>query len=470
MRKGAKVYLIASAVAQASALIRFTLLARMLGPEQLGYAAALVLTAQFFDSISDSGSDRFLVQHDEGGSERLQGFVHMVLSIRGVGTAIALALSAWPLAHLFHQPELTLGFALLGVTPLITGFVNLDYRRVQRDKDFRPESAVIMASEFAGLVGTGVAVFITRNYTAVIYGLAARALAMVVVSQIVARRPYKLIYAPEHGRVFAKFALPLVFNGAILFLGSQGDRLLVGGALGAAALGHYTAILLSISNPIAAIGRYVSAIHLPQLAAARSVPSQLAREEGRFSGRVLLISLLVMAGFTALAPFITPLIFGPRFAAPPVIFALIGASQCLRFMRNWPTASALAGGNSYIVLLCNVLRLIAFPVAMAGLWLAPGMASVIAGFILGELAALALGAVLLGRIQPITLRPGLVRIGLFALACTVIVAWAWALQDHSGWVWLAAIGGLATSVLIFRHEAATVREVGGMALRRLKRA
>ena len=42
--RGARGYFAASAIAQVCALLRYVLLARLLGPEQLGLAAALILT------------------------------------------------------------------------------------------------------------------------------------------------------------------------------------------------------------------------------------------------------------------------------------------------------------------------------------------------------------------------------------------------------------------------------------------
>ena len=65
-RRGARAYLAGSIVAQGCALGRYTLLARLLGPEQLGLAATLILTQQFFESLSDSGADRFSIQDKDG--------------------------------------------------------------------------------------------------------------------------------------------------------------------------------------------------------------------------------------------------------------------------------------------------------------------------------------------------------------------------------------------------------------------
>jgi len=45
-RQGTAIFLASSFVAQACALIRYVVLARLLGPEQLGWSATLILTAQ----------------------------------------------------------------------------------------------------------------------------------------------------------------------------------------------------------------------------------------------------------------------------------------------------------------------------------------------------------------------------------------------------------------------------------------
>src|SRR5690242_2104402 len=65
-RRGANVYLAGAVIGQACALLRYTLLARLLGPRQLGLVATLILVSNFFELVSDTGSDRFLVQDPDG--------------------------------------------------------------------------------------------------------------------------------------------------------------------------------------------------------------------------------------------------------------------------------------------------------------------------------------------------------------------------------------------------------------------
>ena len=90
-RRGARGYFAASAISQVCALLRYVLLARLLGPEQLGFAAALMLTGSFFDLISDTGGDRFLIQDKDGDQASAQSLVQHVLVVRGASIEIGRA-------------------------------------------------------------------------------------------------------------------------------------------------------------------------------------------------------------------------------------------------------------------------------------------------------------------------------------------------------------------------------------------
>ena len=128
-RRGGLLYFGASLISQASALLRYVVLARLLGPEELGLAAALTVTAGFFDLISDTGSDRFLVQDRDGGTVAVQKLVQAVYVARGCVVAGSLAGFAVPIAYVYDSPRLAGGIALLAVAPLIWGFMHLDTRR-----------------------------------------------------------------------------------------------------------------------------------------------------------------------------------------------------------------------------------------------------------------------------------------------------------------------------------------------------
>ncbi len=445
-RRGAKALLGGTAIAQLCALLRYTLLARLLGPQQLGLAVTLILTSQFFESISDSGSDRFLIQDRDGDEPRVQRLVHLLAVVRGVSIALALIVFSRPIAHFYHQPVLASGLIGLALAPFIMGFMHYDLRRMQRHHDFTREGTVMMAAESVGLIATAIAAYITRDFTAALYGLIVRAFTMVIVSRLTAQRPYQLGYSREHAKRLATFAMPLVANGLLLFVAGQGDRLLIGNRLGVAQLGHYSAILLLIYYPSMMISRYVTAMHLPVIAAARHSNEGLHRATDALAGETLLLALAMAAGFAIIAPVAVPLLYGTAFRQPEIVVALIGILQAFRFVRLWPTTEALAIGRSGIVLTNNLFRMMAFPAAIVGLTTIGGLVGLTIGFMMSEVAALAVAVVLVNRALGRPLFADSDRFAILTAACGSIAAAAWGFG--SGHLVLAVLAGAGSVALI----------------------
>ncbi|HZZ69128.1 MAG TPA: oligosaccharide flippase family protein [Phenylobacterium sp.] len=433
-RQGARVYLAGSVLGQACALLRYTLLARLLGPTQLGLVATLVLVSQFFELISDTGGDRFLVQDAEGDTPEVQQLVQLVFVGRGLFMAAGLLLFAKPIANLYGQPVLFAGLGFLALSPLAAGFVHLDMRRVQRRHNFTPEGVGMLLSEPVGLIATLVAAFLTRNYTAILFGLITRAAVVTIISHLFAKRPYRLGYSPTVARRLAAFTAPLLANGVLLFVAGQSDRVVISRLVGLEDFGRYTAVLLLILYPTAALQRYIAAIHLPLLAATRSKVER-GDPADLLGGRVVLIASAIVAGFACAAPILVILLYGHRFTQPAVLVGLIGVLQSARFIRFWPTTIAVGLGRSDIVLANNLARIIGLPAAFGGLALIGGVEGVLVGFILGEFAALMTAVFMVNRGRGTMLWTDFDRIAAFAISCGLTIASLAAIQYH----WIAGL-------------------------------
>lgn len=449
MRRGAKIFLAASLVAQVAALARYVILARMLGPAELGLAATLILTAQFFESLSDTGANRYVVQDARGDTREVMGLVHAVLAGRGVLLAGALALTAGFVADLYKAPILAPGLIALGLTQVLLGFQNLDVRRVQRNGDFRPEAVMTLASEVISAIVIGVAAWIVRDHTAVIYGLTARALIMVIVSHVMAERRYGWAFGKADAAAFTRFASPLFLNGVLLFFGSQGDRILVGASLGAEGLGYYSAVILLIYYPAAALSRFVASIHMPQVARTRDDPAKFAREREQLGGRAVLLSTGMLLSFCVAGPIFAPLLYGEAFAQPLPLFAGLALLQAVRLARCWPTTLALGTGDSFTVLASNVVRVVALPLAILGYSTWPSVYAIVGAFIVGELLALATALGLEWRRRVVVARREFIRSFLFALTGTTAVLISAAAEGRS-WSWTAALGAVLVVGLLLQ--------------------
>jgi O-antigen/teichoic acid export membrane protein len=420
--RGRLYYFFANLVSQVFSLLRYVLLARLLGPEQLGIAATLTITSSFFDLISNTGSDRFIIQDRFGDQPRVQNFVQLTDVARGVLIAICLATFSTPIADFFHSPRLAIALRMLAVVPVILGFVHLDVRRFQREHDFRGESICLLTSEAVGLAAMVSAAWFTHDFTAVLFGLVARAVAAVACSHLLAERPYALGWASDHVARFIAFAAPLMINGALLFIFMQGDRAIIGKLLNPKILGVYSAIMLLGYYPVTMIAGFFQKLYLPVIAEQRDKMQQRNALSNRFGGEALLLSIVFAVGFTIAAPFFVPMLFGQRYDQPIFVLSLIGILQATRFLLNWPTTVALALGSTTTVMFSNLAHLVSFVAAIVGERMVGGLIGVVGGYLIGEIFAFTVALVLMNRNMACPWHANFDRFSVFVATCSLILS------------------------------------------------
>lgn len=390
-RRGMKTFVLGQILSSVAAFLRFSILTRLIGPEQLGLAAILVLVSQFFDSVTNAGMDRFLIQDADGNDPKVQRLVHLASVGRGILTALALFLVAPWLALYFGHPALADGFRILALAPLIQGFMHYDVRRFQRERSYAAEGWLSFG-DVLSLATVAVTALILRDFTAMAYGLIARSIGYVLISHLMAERPYQLGLAQEYNSRLARFGLPLMFNGLLLFATIQGDRILVASQLSVIELGHYSAVMLLIYYPVSIVQKFFEGMYLPLIAGARLDPGEQRRQTDLMIGEILLCMLAMLTGFILFAPFMIPLMFGADFLQPLPLIVLVGVLQVTRMPRSWLTTVSLANGKSHQVLTNNLIRLIIFPAAIIGHQIWNGMPGLISGLIVGDLFALSISA------------------------------------------------------------------------------
>lgn len=428
-RKGAALYFVGALTAQACALLRYLVLARLLGPGQLGLAAILTLTVAFFGLITDTGGDRFLIQSRDGDKPSVQGMVQLVLITRGVLAATVMVAAAWPIAMLYRAPELVGGLVALAIPLVLSGFFHLDMRRYQRKQDFRSEGIALLASEPLSVVATVTAALITHGFSAIVYGLITRWCVFIVVSHLRSERPFAVSIDRAHFAQLLGFSAPLMLNGFLLFLGSQSDRVIIGRVLSLRELGLYSAVSLLIYYPSSMALQYMGAMYLPLVSSSRSEAARRSAAD-LMGGQAILLALLMSSGFTLTMPFIVPILYGAKFAQPTYILALIGVLQTSRFLIVWPNTVAMGGGRSSFVLYSNLVRLIGLPIAILGAHLKPGLDVVAAAFIVGEWVAVSFGVRLTHRRIGHGPLASFGRLGSFFLASALVVAWPLAISSN----------------------------------------
>ncbi|EGD59984.1 polysaccharide biosynthesis protein [Novosphingobium nitrogenifigens DSM 19370] len=454
-----KVFFIGSVVAQVCALVRYVVLARILGPEQLGLAAILILTSLFFDLLTEGGISIYLIQSEDGDDPRVQSMVQLVNLVRCAVMAGTLLLIAKPLAMFYDRPELAVGIRWLCLSPLILAFLHYDVKRFQRAHNFGPEGWMMIASESLALVGAAVIAILTHSYYAVAFGLAGRSLAMVGVSHFFAERPFRLGFVAASWKALRAYSWPLMIDGLLLFIGQQGDRLLIGKRLGVEALGYYAALLLLIYYPTGLITRLVQSVNLPQVVDARRDESLLNQRVDVLGGHFLLLGLAMLLGFCATMPVMVPLLYGHRFAVAAYTVALVGVLQTARFLRGWPTTFALGMGRSRQVMANNLLRLLAFPLAIGGQVVIGGLPGILIGFVIGEVLAFVTATYLVDRTSDRAALADMIDIGLFTVAGLALCTAGYRLGQGEWTIPLGlwAVALAATAGVAYRRRTAVAQ-------------
>ena len=151
VRDGRRIVLPALVYVQVLALIRNTLLARLLGPEQFGLAVTFLLAQQFIEMSTDTGLNKFVLQNRSGNRPSVQATVQAIAATRGVVAAVLIIGLAWPIFTLLKLPGDAVPFLILAAASLAMGFLHYDNARQQRHNVFVNDSLSNVVGETCGL-------------------------------------------------------------------------------------------------------------------------------------------------------------------------------------------------------------------------------------------------------------------------------------------------------------------------------
>lgn len=443
-RRGRRLMLATSVTSQIAALIRNIVVARLLGPEEFGIAATIILTVAFLDSLSNAGTQNLLVQAKDDDGELL-ATAHGISIVRGLLTTLLLVGIVAPLAHFADLGGLgPLSICLVAVSCLIAGFAHRGVRVVQRGEDFVSDGVSQLLGELCALVIAIAAALLTHSHIAIVIGIIARSAAVTLASHLLVRLPYKVSFSAPHMKQFWAFGWPLLINGPLVFLSIQADRIFVSMALGAEALGVYSAVAVLISSPSTAILKWMGTVSLPAL-------SRFYHDVGRLEVRgtvyrytteMVMLAWLMLCGFSFFGPIAAPILYGDRYRVAASLTALVGALQVLRFLRAWPLTLALSVAASSSILKSTIIRFLALPLGFAGMMFFGGLEGLILGFAVGEGLALMVTLFIVNRAAGRQIASGCVCLFLFA-SLGAVVTWA---AGHLPLTPVASVGAFALAV------------------------
>lgn len=378
-------------VLEGSAFLRNLILARLLGVEQMGLAVALALGVRALEMLGDFGLERFLVQVREAELPGVRGTVHLVQVVKGFVLMSIAALVATPLCMAVNPALDPSIFILASFALLLRGFINCDYRERQRDSDFSGLLYVEGISNVVAVMLVAPLAMATRDYSALAWGSVLQAAMLCLLSHLLARRAMTFVIDRTLLRKAIKFGVPIAFNGMLMFLAMQGDRMIVALNFSPQELAKF-AIAAQLTLLPALVGaRFLLSLDLPRFSKLRSQPAELRKQYRNRLKWILLTAVVMLCAFAAVGTHSITWLYGAAFEPTPELITLLAAAASLRLIRAVPNTLLLSRGKTLMMLVCNTPRLIALLVALAAVAHGYGLIAIVAIGMFSEALSLLIG-------------------------------------------------------------------------------
>jgi O-antigen/teichoic acid export membrane protein len=358
---------------QGLSFVRNAIMGHALSKDNFGIAATITLILQMIETLSDLGADRLIVQADDGDQPGFLASAHTLLVARGLLLGCILFIAGPLLAQFFGAGHAAAAFQLAALVPAIKGFVHLDYRVAQRRFDNRPQMLVEVLPQAVALLIVLPVLAATRDYTAAVSLSLAQAVAVVVLSHVMAKGSYALGFESAILKRQLAFGWPILASSLPLIAVYQGDRLIIGHLSGMEALAGYTVAFMVTMVPGLIAAKVGHSLMLPVFSdALRRGKSLLPKFKIATEGTVV-FAALYLAGFVVCGDALLPLVFGSHYANLGSVTAWLAAMWALRMIQAVPGMALMAHGETKPFFVAGVLRALALPCV---LWAATHGASI----------------------------------------------------------------------------------------------
>jgi O-antigen/teichoic acid export membrane protein len=375
---------------------RSILLARLIGADELGKAMLLALVLRLVEMASDVGVERLLAQAPDGDEPQLQAQLHGVAVLRGVVMALVLLGLAPAMAYCFGDGPQTGSYLLLALVPLGRAFLHLDYRRAERQRNYRLLASVEISASLAMLLGAGAAAFQWGDHRAILGAVLAQVAVQVGMSHFLAMRAYRVELSLQGQLRVWRFGAPLIANACLMFLILQADRIIVAGAYGWADVAIYGVVVQLAMLPAQIVGRAGNSLMAPRfrVAIAAGLLGRVAR-----SAMAVHFGLAVVfaGGFIVLANPVILWAYGAEFSTEFALIAAAGCAGSVRILRVPISQLAVSLARTGDPGRANIWRALALVPATIFAVLGAPLATLAICAALGEMAAFVRGRMLLHR-------------------------------------------------------------------------
>jgi len=357
--KGGGLLTIGAIIGSLSGFLRNLFVARLVSVEDYGIASLFALTMSFIEMMSNLGVDRIIIQYQKGYTKLFVGSAHAFQLFRSFFISLVLYFSAGLITDFFDIQYATWAFEILAIVPFIRGLLNHDIFRQQRVLSYRAHVISEALPQLISLAALYPISLLVNDYSILLWLIILQITLTVILSHLLARRPYQLAIDFMNFKKIYLFGWPLMLNGLLMFIIFQGDKLVVGRVFDMEILGWYSAAFMFTFMPSVVIAKVYQSLFLPILSAAQTKDDLFRNRLMILLQTTLLTLVMYVFIFDSLGEWFFILFFGEKYAEASIFLVFLAATQAVRLAKSGPIIVALAKGDSKITFYSNVPRGIA---------------------------------------------------------------------------------------------------------------
>lgn len=390
MIKSGLTILSGSAATSLLLLMRNLGVAFLIPVEDYGIAATFAIAMAVVEMATDLGLQQQIVQSDKGAEPRFQAALQGFQVLRGVIAGLVLFVLAGPLASFMGVGDIAWAYQILAIVPVMNALQHFDMHRMKREMVFGPFVLARSVPALLSLLVIWPLAIWFGDFRVMFWAIMLQITATLILSHVVAKRPYQLVFDAAVMREGILFGWPLLVNGILLFVIFQGDKIIVGRVLGMEALAVIAMGYMLTQTPMQVLSVALQNFFLPQLSR-RDADFQRLTQVSREAA--LFVSVILLVAVSLLGPVLTTLVFGDKYTALEPLLFWLAVMQATRLASSAHAVVSLSVGFTRLMMWASLIRVCLLPlvwwVAVQGgdlrtlIWI--GIVGEIAGFVVGHL-------------------------------------------------------------------------------------
>lgn len=335
---------------QIAQIITLVVVARALGPIEMGLFGMAAVISNFLLQFKDLGMGAALI-HDRSADQQTLSTAFWAMCGIGAVSSVALAVLAWPAAAFFHEPRLVGVLSGLAISFVLIGPGVVPQALLERAMSFR----LVAVVESVGVtIGCGVGVALAYLGAGVWSLVAQTVLTSAVVSAgmvVAGRWRPRFVFIRSTISGMAGYGLEVSGFTLVNYWVRNADNLLVGRILGSAALGVYSMAYRMMLWPVQNLSNVVGRLAFPAFVSLRDDMDRLAATYLKAVRLIALVVFPVMMIAMALSEQLVLLLLGTKWVAVVIPFAILAPVGMLQSVGTTVGQLFQATGNTRTQLL-----------------------------------------------------------------------------------------------------------------------